>query len=145
MVHIRELPKDGFIDASGRMSRSWEIWFNDLRFDVLPKMSDAAAGNLAIVTLDGKIQDGGIAPTDFAGADHDHTAADEGGIIETASWSRAAAQTPAVSITTPTAPADYNQGTLQTRFTTLATEVNAIVTVLNGVIAKLKAAGVMNT
>ncbi len=142
-VYIREMPKDEIIDSSGRLSRAWEMWFNDLRLDVLPKVSEAVSGNLAVVESDGRIRDGGVPPSVFAGAVHDHTETSQGGVIPAASWTQTEAQSAAVDITRPLAATTYSFVWFSGQFETLAREVNAIVAVVNGLIAKLKAAGVM--
>jgi len=142
-VYIREMPKDEIIDSSGRLSRAWEMWFNDLRLDVLPKVSEAVSGNLAVVESDGRIRDGGVPPSVFAGAVHDHTETSQGGVIPAASWTQAEAQSAAVDITRPTASVTYSHIWFSGQFGILTDQLNALVAVVNGLIAKLKAAGVM--
>jgi len=143
--YIREMPKEELIDSSGRMSKSWEIWFNDLRMDVLPKLSQAVGGNLAVVTSDGVIRDGGVSPDAFAGTVHTHTSVNQGGVIPSASWTQAAAQPEANAVTTPTVPVPYSSVEMQAIFNTLTAEINALVVVVNGLIAKLQDAGVMQS
>lgn len=142
-VYIREMPKDEIIDSSGRLSRAWEMWFNDLRLDVLPKVSEAVSGNLAVVESDGRIRDGGVPPSAFAAATHNHQEASQGGMIPAASWTQAEAQNAAADITRPTASVTYSQIWFSDQFGILTDELNALVAVVNGLIAKLQAAGVM--
>ena len=142
-VIIRELPKEEIIDASGRLSRAWEIWFNDLRLDVLPKLSGAVEGNLTVVEPGGRVRDGGMPPSTFAAATHNHQEASQGGTIPAASWTQAEAQNAAADITRPTASVTYSQIWFNEQFAILTDELNALVAVVNGLIAKLQAAGVM--
>ena len=80
-VYIREMPKDEIIDSSGRLSRAWEMWFNDLRLDVLPKVSEAVSGNLAVVEVTAASGTRACRPAYSAGAVHDHTETSQGGVI----------------------------------------------------------------
>ena len=119
------------VDRTGRVTPAWSIFFRNIPANALQAVSDLSNADTSIILKANKvaIPESGSLAGRLPQLDADGDISDSGIV-------KAEAQTAAVDVTAIATPPSL---------TTLTTEINALVAVVNDLITKLKTSGIMES